>query len=84
MKHTNECLHGGPCSCAIKLLKSRDVSESPGLAGYVQFTEKEREKLEGEFRIFLSEHGWSSEAKTACTYSFYHMLNVIEGKWKRT
>jgi len=29
------------------------------------------------FDSFVEQHDWSSETKTACTYSFYHIINLI-------
>lgn len=69
--------------CRTKVDVPQDCSESTETAGSINFTEEERAKLVDELHMFVAEHGWSLEAKTACTYSFFHMLNVIEGKWKR-
>jgi hypothetical protein len=39
--------------------------------------ESNKNELEKLFTSFLNKHSWSDEVKTACTYSFFHSINLI-------
>lgn len=37
-----------------------------------------KKELESKFVNFLSKHDWDKKTEIACTYSFFHILNLIE------
>ena len=38
--------------------------------------------LSNKFTSFLNEHSWDEKTKVACTYSFFHTLNLVNANVK--
>lgn len=46
--------------------------------------ESAKAELTKKFDSFLGEHDWDGQTKVACTYSFFHTLNLVNKNIKLT
>jgi hypothetical protein len=49
----------------------------------INIDENNKEKLLKLFSNFLDSHDWSEDTKMACSYSFFHTINLINGNLRK-